>query len=164
VLLESAEGREFRLARLDAGDQFGEMALLDPEPRSATILAVDETELLVLRREDFVAWLLAHPQAMLRMLASLSRRLRQTDAYVGSFAFQDTATRLAHLLVLNAGSPARATRVAITQAELVSTVGATRQTVARVLGQWRRQGYVKTGRKHTLVLEPDTLLATYRTP
>lgn len=62
VLLESEDGRQFIAARLGPGDHFGEMALLDEEPRSATIMAGGDTDLLLMRRDEFLEELLRHPQ------------------------------------------------------------------------------------------------------
>jgi CRP/FNR family transcriptional regulator, cyclic AMP receptor protein len=157
VLLEWADGREFCLARLGPGDHFGEMSLLEPEPRSATIRAASAVELLVLRREDFLQHLLAEPATMLRLIGSLSQRLRRTDEQVAQLAFDDTAARLGRLLQLNAVEQPRGRVVEASQSELANMVGATRQTVARILGEWRRQGLIRTDRRKTLILDPDRL-------
>lgn len=157
VLLESEDGRQFIIARLGPGDHFGEMALLDAEPRSATVMATADTELLVMRRDEFLAELLRHPRTMLRMLVSLSRRLRRADAQVASLAFGDTAARLARLLVANAAPGPRGRSVEVAQDDLASMVGATRQTVGRIFGTWRRQGYIATGRRRTVILNAEAL-------
>lgn len=162
VLLESEDGRQFIVARLGPGDHFGEMALLDEEPRSATVIAAAETDLLVIRRDELLDELVRHPRIMLRMLVTLSRRLRQADAQVASLAFGDTAARLAQLLLANAGEGPRGRSVEVAQDDLASMVGATRQTVGRIFGAWRRQGYIATGRRRTVVLNPEALEAVAR--
>jgi CRP/FNR family cyclic AMP-dependent transcriptional regulator len=163
VLLESEDGRQFIVARLGAGDHFGEMALLDAEPRSATVVATADTELLVMRRDEFIEELLRHPRIMLRMLVTLSRRLRRADAQVASLAFGDTAARLARLLLANATEGPRGRMVEVAQDDLAAMVGATRQTVGRIFGVWRRQGYIATGRRRTVILNPDALDAVAKT-
>ena len=162
VLLESEDGRQFIIAQLGPGDHFGEMALLDAEPRSATVIATSDTELLVLRRDEFLTELLRHPRIMLRMLIALSRRLRRADAQVASLAFGDTAARLARLLVANAKPGPRGQTVEVAQDDLAAMVGATRQTVGRIFGAWRRQGYIVTGRRRTTILNAEALDAVAR--
>ena len=157
VLLESEDGRQFIVARLGAGDHFGEMALLDTEPRSATVVATADTNLLVMRRDEFLEELQRHPRIMLRMLLSLSRRLRQADAHVASLAFGDTAARLARLLIANAMEGPRGRTVEVPQDDLAAMVGATRQTVGRIFGSWRRKGYIATGRRRTVILNQEAL-------
>ena len=162
VLLESEDGRQFIVARLGPGDHFGEMALLDAEPRSATVIAAEDTELLVMRRDEFLGELLRHPRIMLRMLVTLSRRLRRADAQVASLAFGDTAARLARLLMANAQPGPRGRTIEVAQDDLAAMVGATRQTVGRIFGAWRRQGYIATGRRRTVILNPEALDAVAR--
>ena len=164
IVVESADGRDLVLYEVGPGDHFGEMALIDPEPRCATVLAITDVELLVVRREDFLRELLKHPPAMLRMLASLSQRLRTTDAQVAGLAFDDTAARLSRFLSLNAAPRGRNLAVEVTQSELATMVGATRQTVARILGTWRRAGLIQTGRRRTVVLQPERLARLWPDP
>lgn len=162
VLLESDDGRQFIVARLGPGDHFGEMALLDEEPRSATVIATEESELVVLQRDEFLRELEAHPRLMRQMLISLSRRVRRTDAQVAALAFGDTSVRLARLLVANAQPSADGPAVRAVQEQLAVMVGSTRQTVGRIFGEWRRAGYIRTGRSSTVLLQPDALQAIAR--
>jgi CRP/FNR family transcriptional regulator, cyclic AMP receptor protein len=157
VLLESEDGRQFIVARLGPGDHFGEMSLLDGEPRSATVVATADTDLLVLTREEFLEELEQHPALMRQMLVTLSRRLRVTDAQVASLAFGDTAARLARLLVQNARREQDTLVVHAVQEQLAAMAGTTRQTVGRIFGEWRRAGYIRTGRSSTHLLRPDAL-------
>lgn len=159
VLLESDDGRQFIVAQLGPGDHFGEMSLLDDAPRSATIATTAEADLLVLRREEFLGELKRNPEMMLRMLQSISRRLRRTDAQVASLAFGDTADRLARLLVTNARPGPRGLAVEVAQEDLAAMVGATRQTVGRIFGDWRRRGLIQTGRRQTVILDTKALRA-----
>ncbi|MGE0545130.1 MAG: Crp/Fnr family transcriptional regulator [Dehalococcoidia bacterium] len=157
VLLESEDGRQFIVARLGPGDHFGEMSLLDGEPRSATVVATSDAELLVLTREAFLEELEQHPSLMRQMLVTLSRRIRVTDAQVASLAFGDTAARLARLLVQNARREHDVLVVHAVQEQLAAMAGTTRQTVGRIFGEWRRAGYIRTGRSSTVILRPDAL-------
>ena len=157
VLLESEDGRQFIVARLGPGDHFGEMSLLDGEPRSATVVATAETDLLLLYRDEFLHELELHPSLMRQVLVALSRRLRVADAQVASLAFGDTATRLARLLVENARPAPGGPVVRAVQEQLAQMAGTTLQTVGRIFGEWRRAGYIRTGRNSTVLLRPDAI-------
>jgi CRP/FNR family transcriptional regulator/CRP/FNR family cyclic AMP-dependent transcriptional regulator len=157
VLLESEDGRQFIVARLGPRDHFGEMSLLDGEPRSASVVANEETELLVLQRDEFLEELEQHPRVMRQMLVTLSRRLRETDAQVASLAFGDTAARLARLLLQNGRPNPDGLVIHAVQEQLAAMAGTTRQTVGRIFGEWRRAGYIRTGRSSTVLLRPDAL-------
>ena len=157
ILLESHDGRQFIVAQLGSGDHFGEMALLDDEPRSATVVATADSDLFVLQRLELLNELVRHPEMMLRMLVSLSRRLRKADAQVASLAFGDTAERLVRLLLTNAKRGPSGLTVDVAQEDLAAMVGATRQTVGRIFGDWRRQGWIRTGRRQTIILKADEM-------
>ncbi|MGH2585634.1 MAG: Crp/Fnr family transcriptional regulator [Dehalococcoidia bacterium] len=158
VLLESEDGRQFIVAQLGPGDHVGEMSLLDGEPRSATVVASADADLLVLQREEFLQEIAQHPRLMREMLTALSRRLRVADAQVAALAFGDTAARLARLLLQN-GKPITNGGLVVhaVQEQLAAMAGTTRQTVGRIFGEWRRAGYIRTGRSSTVVLRPDAL-------
>ena len=162
VLLESEDRRQFIVARLGPGDHFGEMSLLDGEPRSATVVATAETDLLLLQQEEFLRELELHPSLMRQVLVALSRRLRMADAQVAALAFGDTSMRLARLLVENARPAPGGPVVQAAQEQLAQMAGTTRQTVGRIFGEWRRAGYIRTGRNSTVLLRPDALEAIGR--
>ena len=162
VLLESEDGRQYIVARLGPGDHFGEMSLLDGEPRSATVTATTDTELLILRRDEFLQELEQHPPLMRQMLTALSRRLREADAQMAALAFGDTAARLARLLLQNAVPGPEGPVVEAVQEQLAGMAGTTRQTVGRIFGEWRRAGYIRTGRNITVLLQPKALEAITR--
>src|SRR5512145_1882968 len=84
VTVVAEDGREVILSVLGEGEFFGEMALLDDEPRSAHVIAMEDSDLLVLRREDFEGILAQSPQIALSLLRELTRRLRRADEKVGA--------------------------------------------------------------------------------
>ncbi|MGI8552183.1 MAG: Crp/Fnr family transcriptional regulator, partial [Dehalococcoidia bacterium] len=91
IVSESSDGRELLLARILPGEIFGEMSLLDSEPRSASALARQDSDVFVISRSELLAQLERHPRIMLRLLQSLSRRLRRADERLNGFAFHDVA-------------------------------------------------------------------------
>ena len=99
VVLIGEDGREVILSVLGEGDFFGEMSLIDEEPRSAHVIAMEDSNLLVIRREDFQAILQQSPGIALALLRELSRRLRRVDEKVGSLVLLDVNGRVAQLLL-----------------------------------------------------------------
>src|SRR5207245_9836754 len=99
VVLIGEDGREVILSVLGEGEFFGEMALIDEEPRSAHVIAMEDSTLLVLRREDFQGILKQTPGIALALLRELSRRLRRVDEKVGSLVLLDVNGRVAQLLL-----------------------------------------------------------------
>jgi uncharacterized membrane protein len=79
IHIHDRDGEEVTLAELAGGDFFGEMALLDGKPRSATATVAEDARLAVLSRDDFHAFILRNPEVALRMLGAITERLRQTD-------------------------------------------------------------------------------------
>src|SRR5919199_543727 len=99
VVLLDEDGREVILALLGAGSFFGELALLDEEPRSAHVIAMEGSTLIMLRRADFQACLRQAPELSLALLRELSRRLRRADERIGALVLLDVPSRVAHLLL-----------------------------------------------------------------
>ena len=99
VVLIGEDGREVILSVMGEGEFFGEMALIDDEPRSAHVIAMEDSTLLVLRREDFQGILKQTPSIALALLRELSRRLRRVDEKVGSLVLLDVNGRVAQLLL-----------------------------------------------------------------
>ena len=99
VVLIGEDGREVILSVLTDGDFFGEMSLIDDEPRSAHVIAMRDSRLLVLRRDDFQQQIQQHPSVALTVLKVLVQRLRQADAKIGGLVLLDVNGRVARLLI-----------------------------------------------------------------
>ncbi len=158
VVLYGESGREVILSVFKRpGDFFGEMSLLDDEPRSATVLATEPSRLLVLRRSDFQAHIATHPRTALRALTELSRRLRRADEVIGNLALLDVFGRLAGKLRELAASEGEKIdggvliRQRPTQAEIAATIGTSRETVSRALSEFARRGYLEMTGKRLLL-------------
>ena len=157
LVLESLEGAQLMLQRVDPGGYFGEMALLDDQPRSATAVVSRDAELLTLSRKDLLAQLHDHPETVLSLLLTLSLRVRAADEKIRILGFLDVGGRLAKtLLDLDQPPGVRAT-IDIKHDQLAAMVGSTRQTVSEILGRWRENGIVVTGRGQLVVTERSTL-------
>jgi CRP/FNR family transcriptional regulator, cyclic AMP receptor protein len=159
--LTSSEGREIILNLFGPGDAFGELALLDGEPRSANAVAVEASDLLLLARDEFRHFLEHHPQLSLVLLATVSRWLRRLTTQMQDAAFLDVPARLARTILRLATSEGSANdeRVTpnLTQSDLAGMVGTTRETLNKWLGFYEDQGLIRRDRHHIVVVSPDKL-------
>lgn len=157
VVLYGETGREIILSMLGAGDFFGEMSLLDRQPRSANVVAVAESQLLGLDREAFQTHLTAHPSTGLAILAEMSRRLRHADEVIGNLALLDVYARVARVirdLAQKQGEPVEGgllVRGRPTQQEIAGLIGTSRETVSRALNDFTRRGLLEMSGKQILV-------------
>jgi CRP-like cAMP-binding protein len=166
MVLTSPAGRELVVAVRGPGEFFGDMALLDGEPRSADAVVAEDCRLLILPREDFMRFVETHPRAALRLLAVLSRRLRQTLRQHQDATLLDVAARLASALLLLAeeqgaplgdGTDAIAIPAPLTQGALAARVGVTRESVNKWLGYFQRRGWVRWEHGRLTLLRPERL-------
>jgi CRP/FNR family transcriptional regulator, cyclic AMP receptor protein len=139
IILPSRIGDEMIVSMFAEGDYFGEMALLDGEPRSADAVAVQPTEVLILRRNDFLAFLQSNLNATKAILALLSRRLRKTDDLLEDTCFLNVSARLSKKIVELSHShgyqkdDSVVITLHLTQKELGDMVGATRESINKEL-------------------------------
>jgi CRP-like cAMP-binding protein len=158
------DGVEHSIDILTEGDVFGEMALLDGLPRSANAVAQRTTELLLLRRRDFVGHLQTYPQTATRIIETISRRLRSTLEYTDELISMDVRRRVVKKLLELAerhGMPEAGGAVRIdvelTQDTLASLSGTTRETVNRLLADLRERGIVQVDRARVIVNDFEAL-------
>jgi CRP-like cAMP-binding protein len=160
VTILGDDGREVILSMLGPGDFFGEMALLDNEPRSATAIAVEETELLSLHRNDFQTVLTDNRSITTALIKILTARLRRANHQISTLALLDVYGRVARVIVDMAreeGRRLRDGRIAFRRAthqEIANRIGTTRETVTRMLKDLERQGLIHIEGKE-IVVEPD---------
>ncbi len=144
----SGDGKELTLNVINQGEIFGEIALLDGEPRSADATAIEDTLLLVVERRQFLPFLAQNQSLFLRLLAVLCARLRRTSTALEEIALFDLPVRLARVLLKLAqdyGRPGTAgTRIdlKLSQRDLSNLVAASRESVNKQLRAWREAGTV----------------------
>lgn len=161
----SPDGKERTLALLGPGDVFGELALLDGGPRSADAVVAEDSELRVIPRQEFLTFVMDQPQVAMSLLVVLSQRLRHTNLLVHDAAFFDVRGRLARaLLELARAEPKMEPGPALvcpqlTQSELASIVGVTRESINKWLRYYERSGAVIRRRGRLVVLDPQRLSA-----
>lgn len=160
VTILGDDGREVILSLLGPGDFFGEMALLDQEPRSATAIAVEDTELLSLHRTDFQSVLADNRSITTGLIKVLTGRLRRANHQISTLALLDVYGRVARVIVDMAREEGRRLkdgRIAFRRAthqEIANRIGTTRETVTRMLKDLERQGLIHVEGKE-LVVQPD---------
>jgi CRP/FNR family cyclic AMP-dependent transcriptional regulator len=141
----SPEGKEIILSMLGPGDFFGEMALLDNEPRSATVVATESLELVTIWRADFLQILSENFSITRKVLAELSRRLRNASSRIESLATMDVYGRLARFfldLAARQGTALANGYVAVqrpTHQSIANMIGTSRETVSRLIHDLIRQ-------------------------
>jgi CRP-like cAMP-binding protein len=159
VTILGDDGREVILSMLGPGDFFGEMALLDNEPRSATAIAAEESELLSLARVDFqsVATKRSITGALIKVLTA---RLRRANHQISTLALLDVYGRVARVILDMAREEGRRLkdgRIAFRRAthqEIANRIGTTRETVTRMLKDLERQGLIHMDSKE-MIVGPD---------
>jgi CRP/FNR family cyclic AMP-dependent transcriptional regulator len=145
------------LAILGAGDFFGELALLDDSPRSATAEALETTDTLTLHREDFRRYLSSNPDFAMHVLQTMAKHIRRLNSQLSDIFFLDLSGRLARTLLRLADEHGKEANgcttidLSLTQTDLAEMTGATRVSINKTLGRFRRSGWVKLeGRRFSI--------------
>jgi CRP/FNR family transcriptional regulator, cyclic AMP receptor protein len=146
----AADGREIFLNIMEPGDTFGEIALLDGGTRTATATATAASELVSIRREHFVGLLEREPRVALELLRLCGERLRWTSGLVEDAALRNASTRLAKRVLslgqLHGQRVSGGLTLRISQEDLASFLGVSRQVVNQYLQDWKGRGWVNLGR------------------
>jgi CRP/FNR family cyclic AMP-dependent transcriptional regulator len=166
ITLPAESGDEAILATLRPGDFFGELALLDGAPRSATAIAIEPTETYILARDRFRELIATEPVMREALLATLAAEVRRLTHHVEELHFLDITGRLASRLA-RLSSETGANRLAdgsirlagpLTQGDLAAMIGCTRQSVNKLLGMFTDDGLIRLERDRIIVVDLDGLL------
>ncbi|MHB8941943.1 MAG: Crp/Fnr family transcriptional regulator [Desulfobacteria bacterium] len=168
VTIPSSSGEELILAILGAGNLLGELSLFDGKPRSATVQALEDTETLCLHREDLLALMRGRFDVVEKILVVLAGRIRDTDTLLADKHFLDITARLAKKILdlgdtfgVQEGGQVRI-GVKITQKDLASMIGATRESVNKQLKALRDQGLVRISGGTIEILKRERLVQKAR--
>ncbi len=148
IYLSNEDGKEIILNILSAGDYFGEIALLDNRPRSASVMSLQHSRLWLISKKEFEACLFRYPEITLLLLKDMSSRLRFLTENVKSLALMDVYGRVARtLLSLATEKEGRLViEQKLTQQDIASMVGASREMVSRILKELVTGGYISVNR------------------
>jgi CRP-like cAMP-binding protein len=152
-------GREVVLSTLGPGDFFGEMALVDNEPRSATAIAIEDVQLLCLHRNDFQGTISDWRTVVQALLRSLTARLRRANHQLATLAIVDGYGRAARAILDLAretgkrGKDGRITLKGLDAGKLAGNIGTTRETVSRMISDLKKEGLIHV-KKDQVVVTP----------
>ncbi len=164
IVRRAADGRENVLSVMGPSDQFGELSIFDPGPRTATATALTDVSLAKMSQQALLPWIDAHPEIGVQLLQVLARRLRRTNDTVADLIFTDVPGRVAKSLLgmadrFGSRDDSGLLRVThdLTQEELAQLVGASRETVNKALADFAHRGWLRLEGKAVLVLDEDRL-------
>jgi len=166
----SEDGKEVIFAILESGDFFGETALLDGLPRSATCTAIEDCQLACIGRRSFIPFLEKNPALAIHLLSLLSSRLRDANGQLEDVTFLSLTARLARKLLALAADHGDVvgskTVIAmnISQLELANMVSASRESVNKQLGAWIKEGLITLSPRLIVIEDKDRFQAIGKMP
>lgn len=165
IALPGEFGQEALVALLRGGEFFGELALFDNAPRSATATALEDTRCALLAGDDFLAFVEANPAATKLVFEALAKTIRRLSDRVEDLIFLDVPSRVAKYLLDLAhvnGAPGGELELTLTQDELAAFTGASRVSVNRVLGDLERRELISIRRRKIAIRDPEKLAKEIR--
>jgi CRP/FNR family cyclic AMP-dependent transcriptional regulator len=154
AFLADEQGREIVLNIMEAGDYFGEMALIDNEVRSASVMTIEDSQLTIVTKENFNDCLIKNPSLVTPLMLGLIKRLRISTRKVGSLALLDVYGRVASTLLQLAKKQDGKLMILekLTHQEIASIVGASREMVSRIMHDLTEGGYISVDNKRRIIL------------
>lgn len=159
----TADGREQILHILKDGDVFAEVVLLDQGPYPATAEAVEDTTVSLLYSTDMERLLYSHPVMAVKLLRLMSKRLRQSQLLIRDLALHDAYGRMASLLLRFAYREGEKSKdgtvldLALTRQDMANMIGTSRETVARILSRFQKDGILKLDRQKIIIRDEEKL-------
>jgi CRP/FNR family transcriptional regulator len=158
-----SDGRVITLANFGPGDIFGELAIFESEKRSATVEAVEQTQVIAILGPDMRRLLNAHHEMAIKLVIALGRRLRETNERLTRQSFQTVQSRVASVLAQlvaqerSEGAGESDILVTATQADVAQLAGSSRESASRFLAVLERAGVITQGRGRLIVHDPSAL-------
>ena len=159
VVLSDKKGKEIIVSILKEGDYFGEMALFDQLPRSATVVTLEDSEFLIISPEVLLDKISKNPRLSLKLLSEMSKRLRKTDKQIGNLALLDVKGRVARILLnLFQEAPLENGKDYKTVArpplkDIAAMSGTTRETASRILNDFFKNNLIHLTRKNIIIYD-----------
>ena len=157
----SEEGREVILSILGEGEFFGDMSILDGESRSANVIALADSEVFVLKREEFINILTSNPQIAITLLEELAARIRKSDQQIEYLSLADAENRVAMTLLRLAEESGTFKMGQVTieelpmQQDMANMSGTSRETISRMLSEFTEKEYIDRKGKKLIILDYD---------
>ena len=153
VFISGEDGREAVLNHQSAGDYFGDLALIDKQPRVASVMTTEASRFMIISREDFMACLSKNPEIAINLIKPMTSRMRMLAKNVSSLALLDVYGRVARVLLEQAEEQADGEMITekLTQQEIADMVGASRAMVSRILKDLKAGGYISVDKKRITI-------------
>ena len=148
VFVSGEDGREVVLNRQTAGDYFGDLAMLDKQPRVASVMTTEPSKFMIISREDFLTCLAKNPEIAINLIKPMTSRIRMLARNVSSLALLDVYGRVARVLLEQAQRQGDVLVTGkLTQQEIADMIGASRAMVSRILKDLKAGGYISIEKK-----------------
>ena len=153
VFISGEDGREAVLNHQSAGDYFGDLALIDKQPRVASVMTTEASRFMIISREDFMACLSKNPEIAINLIKPMTSRMRMLARNVSNLALLDVYGRVARVLLEQAVEQADGEMITekLTQQEIADMVGASRAMVSRILKDLKAGGYISVDKKRITI-------------
>ena len=165
VLINDEQGHEVILGYMGAQDFFGEMGILDDQPRSASVYTLEACEMLRLSKDGFMSCLKENTEVAMLVIRNLVRRLRAADRKIESLALVDVSGRVARILLDIAEEIDGRLVVQRTPAkqDIARQIGASREMVSRVVKDLEQRGLIRAERRSMVIIDRN-ILRTLKSP
>ena len=168
VYMTGVDGRETILSFLERGDFFGEMSLIDGEPRSASVRTVTDAQLMLIHREPFLTLIRQTPEIAMSLLSEMSKRLRKANKQIGSLSTMSVSGRVAGTLLnlmeergmrihTDNGQMVTVIHNRPTQQQLADMSGTTRETVSRICSLLVKANAIAMTGKDIVIFDEEAL-------
>ncbi len=163
----SEEGREVILSILSEGDFFGEMSILDGQARSANVVTLEDSTIMVIHREDFLKMMHDYPQIAINLLKELAHRLRRSDSQIKSLSLQNATGKVASTLLRIADDSGKIHKGQVEipklppQQDLANMAGTSRETISRVLKTLSEEGYLRKEGNKIIILDYESFRSDF---
>ena len=167
VARTSNDGREVILSILTDSDFFGEMAILDGLTRSATVIALEDSELFIIQRNEFLQLLHDHPETSIALLQELTKRLRAADMKIKSLSLKDAEGKVATVILQLADDIGKIKKGIVEieklplQQDLANMAGTSRETISRTLHSFAKKGLVELEGSKLRILNYEKFKETF---
>jgi CRP-like cAMP-binding protein len=163
AIRQHSDGRSITLSHFGVGDIFGELAMFDDEPRSATVDVIEDTDVIGIPGRDMQRLMREHPEIAVKLIAALAKRLRATNERLARQSFQTVQSRVAAVLAQMVATARDGNQgesdvvITLTQADLAKLAGSSRESASRFLAALERAGVITQGRGRLTVHDPEAL-------
>ncbi len=163
----SEDGKEVILTILNESDFFGEMAILDGLSRSANVTAMEDSEIFIIQRSDFLDLLQAHPEVSIALLQELTRRLRAADMKIKSLSLKDAEGKVATVILQIADDVGMIKQGTVEieklpyQHDLANMAGTSRETISRTLHSFAKKGFVELDGSRLRIIDYEKFKELY---